>query len=196
MTVARDLFDAVLAERVIPQDPRIPELIAWAARFASLGWTPSYGPGDHGNLSCRTPQGLLISARATVKARLHPEQFTEVLGVIRDGPRVEVRCRGIHLPSTDTRLHLELYARRPDIQAILHGHDARTLAKAAELGLPVTAHSASMPSLELIDDACKLVERSDYIILRDHGFLTLGPSIQAAGEQALRHADDPSSTPR
>jgi ribulose-5-phosphate 4-epimerase/fuculose-1-phosphate aldolase len=179
------LFDVVCERREVPQDARIPQLIGWAAKFAALGWTPSYGAGDHGNLSCRTPGGFLMSARATVKAALQAEQFVEVLGLELDGERPRLRCRGTRLPSTDALLHWRLYERRPDVQAILHAHDSVTLARAAAWGLPVTAHSAARPSTVLIEEAADLAAAHDYLVLRDHGFLSLGRSIEEAGERAL-----------
>jgi ribulose-5-phosphate 4-epimerase/fuculose-1-phosphate aldolase len=167
------------------QDPRLPQLIAWARRFAALGFPPSYGPGDHGNLSCRTPQGLVVSARETAKASLRPEQFVEVIAWGKRDSGIEIRCRGRLRPSTDTLLHLRLYELRPDIHAILHGHDAETLHRAAALSLPVTERSAAVPSEELVQEVCELAKRNDYIILRDHGFLALGPTVEAAGRLAL-----------
>lgn len=177
-----ELFEAVITHREVPQDPRLAVLIWWATRFAELGLSPSYGPGDHGNLSCRTPQGFLITARATAKAHLRAEHFVEVLGVDRGDLTLTVRCRGLRLPSTDTPMHLAVYETRPDVHAIIHGHDEKTLAKARELKLPVTVQSAAVPSFELIDEVCRLVRDHEYVLLRDHGFLAVGRSIDEAGE--------------
>ena len=76
-----ELYEPVLAVREAPTDPRVGALIRVAARLAELGLTPSYGKGDHGNLSCRTPAGCVISARETVKRTMRVGQFVEVLGV-------------------------------------------------------------------------------------------------------------------
>ena len=181
-----DLFEAVITHHDIPRDPRVPLLIWWAARLSELGLTPSYGPGDHGNLSCRTPDGLLVTARATTKSRLRPEDVVEIVGVDRTPSGVLVRCRGARLPSTDTLLHLTVYQRRPDIHAILHGHDAHALAKAHELKLPMTSRSAARASHALIEEICELVTRDEYVLLRDHGFLALGRSLDDAGELVRR----------
>ena len=176
-----DLFDVLTVERVVPTAARVAQLISWAAKLAELGFTPSYGPGDHGNMSVRTDQGLVITARATTKASLRAEDFVEVIGLQRRGSRAVVRCRGTRLPSTDTLLHLRLYEARPDIGAILHGHDPATLAQAGSLELPMTKHSASVPSLELIEEVCRLTAQHTYIVMRDHGFLALGRSVDEAG---------------
>ncbi len=178
------LFDAVVVDRAPVADTCIDVLIWWAARFAELGWTPSYGPGDHGNLSCRTPRGLMISARETSKATLRPDQFIEVTALDQTGPRPRATCRGLLLPSTDTLLHWRVYQLRPDVNAILHGHDKVALANAHALNLPITSVSAAQPSMALVDDACRLAAKHDYILLRDHGFLVLGGTADEAGELA------------
>ena len=192
-----ELFEAVIVHREAPQHPHLVLLIWWAKRLSELGLTPSYGPGDHGNLSCRTKDGLLITARATPKANLHAEHFVEIVDVDQTASSLpattstgqaglRVRCRGLRLPSTDTRLHFEVYQKRPDCQAIIHGHDASTMAKAHELKLPVTDRSAATPSVDLITEVCQLVRNHDYVLLRDHGFLALGRSIDEAGELVRR----------
>ena len=178
------LFTPVLAELRAPQDPRISLLIWWAARFAELGFTPSYGQGDHGNLSCRTPMGLLITASQTEKSSLRADQLVEVMGMDSSTPKPTIRCRGLLPPSTDALMHLLIYQRRPDVQAILHGHDNAALGKAQELNLPVTEHSAKTASMELVQDVCGLAGQYDYLLMRDHGFLALGKSVDDAGELA------------
>ena len=182
-----ELYEPVITAQEAPQDPRIDALIRWAARLAALGLTPSYGPGDHGNLSCRTTRGCLISARQTAKAGMLATQFVEVYNpeslLAADAVQTGVRlsCRGLLLPSTDALMHLEIYRRRPEIQAILHGHDTAALARAETLGLPMTQQSAATRSP--VDEICALARDHDYLLLREHGFLSLGRSIDEAGER-------------
>lgn len=176
------LFDVDVAGDAVPADPRVAQLIAQAARFASLGFTPSYGPGDHGNLSCRAKPGLIMTARETVKARLRPEDVVEVVGVDETRSPAVARCYGRRLPSTDALLHWRLYRARPEIGAILHGHDAVALARAGALKLPITTQSASTQTLRLIKEVVELAKTNDYLLLRDHGFLALGKSIEEAGQ--------------
>lgn len=177
----RGLFDVLLEDCDISPDVRMSQLIVWAARLATLGFTPPYGQGDHGNLSCRTPRGLLITARETRKATLTPRHFVEVLGLQRNHSRFVIRCRGRCLPSTDSLLHWRIYQARPDIKAIFHGHDAMTLRKAGLLGLPISRRSARVPSIGLIDEVRRLAATHNYLLLRDHGFLALAPTSVKAG---------------
>ncbi len=179
---ARGLFDVEVVEQDAVQDPHVVRLMAQAAHVASLGFTPSYGPGDHGNFSCRTTTGLIITARETVKVTLRPEHFVEVVGVDDTKTPALVHCRGQRLPSTDTLLHWRIYHARPEIGAILHGHDPLTLAHAAALQLPMTTQSALTQTLELVEETVRLTTLHDYVLLRDHGFLALGTSIEEAGQ--------------
>src|SRR3989338_1174134 len=112
------LFDVEILGQEPSHDARIPQLIDWARAFSERGWTPSYGPGDHGNLSCRTAQGLLVTARQTAKAALTSKHFVEVMGETAAGNQPVLLCRGPRLPSTDALMHLRLYRSRPYIQTI------------------------------------------------------------------------------
>lgn len=176
----RAIFDVEVVAKDVASDERVARLIAVAAYFAAMGFSPSYGPGDHGNLSCRTSQGLLITARETSKANLRAESFVDVIGVEDRAPRPVISCRGPRLPSTDALLHWRLYRARPEIGAILHGHDPVALAKAAALQLPITTQSALRSSLDLVEEITQLAARHDYVLMRDHGFLALGRTIDEA----------------
>jgi L-fuculose-phosphate aldolase len=180
-----ELYAPVCIDAAPPEDPRIATLIWWAARFAELGFTPSYGPGDHGNLSCRTPEGLIASARQTQKARLTPSDFTAVFRPARGDAGVQpppLRYHGVRPPSTDALMHLRIYEARPDVHAILHGHDPATLAAADRLRLPVTATSGLTNSEPLVEEVVRAARAADYLLMRDHGFVALGRTIDEAGE--------------
>lgn len=183
------LFDVIHQSTEIPSDPQAEAIIALAKTMHAMGLTPSYGPGDHGNLSCRISRGILISARETSKVDLQPAQLVHVLGkedALR-GPRVI--CRGPALPSTDTLMHLAIYEQRPDIGAIVHGHDNQLLRRAEALKLSITHTSAKTNSFELIDEMRALSVTHDFMILRDHGFVALGPTLDAAWELCRRWLD-------
>ncbi len=174
------LFEAVCRAARAPEDPQGPALLALARSLHARDLTPSYGPGDHGNLSCRTSTGCLISASQTRKASLRADQLARVVEYTRTPDGARVTYEGCAQPSTDAAMHAELYRRRPDIAAIVHAHDNAVLARAQALGLPVTATSARTNSWALVDEVVALSARHDYIVLRDHGVVALGPSLDAA----------------
>ena len=177
---AGGIYEPVCRRTEAPAHPNTADLIAAAKRLAAQGLTPSYGPGDHGNLSCRTAEDCLITARETRKASLREGDLAHVGGCERRGEGVRLFYEGSALPSTDAVMHWGIYAARPDITAIVHGHDEQVLAKAEGLWAPITRVSAASNSLELVEEVLTLAALHDYLILRDHGFLALGRSLQAA----------------
>lgn len=183
---AAEVFEPVCRRAAAPNLPATEALIAAAKSLHARGLTPSYGPGDHGNLSCRTPDGCLITGRETPKDALRSEDLAHVVGREQLADRARLVYDGCRRPSTDALMHLEIYARRPDIGAIIHGHDGRALANAERLGLPITRTSARTNSLELIEETAALCARHDYVILRDHGFLALGATLDAADQLLQR----------
>jgi len=175
-------FDVTRVERRPPEHPALDELLAWARRFHALGWTPSYGPGDHGNMSVRSAAGCVVTATRTSKATLTREECVEVVGWEAPAARPKVSCRGLRPPSTDAVLHYELYRRHPAVGAILHGHDPQTLQAGDRLGLPIVTGTMAW---ELLPDVVPLAGDHPYLLIAGHGFLALGPTLDAAGELAL-----------
>ena len=169
-----------------PDAPIIPLLISLAHDLAHLGLMPSYGIGDHGNLSCRVSQGFIITARATRKIRLSAQEFVQIVDCTRGPDGITLVCDGQRLPSTDALIHWRVYQARPDVGAIVHAHDPRLLEAAPELGLPITDVSARCNSHELVEDALRLATGTNYLVMRDHGVLALGPTLEAASELALQ----------
>ncbi len=173
-------YAPIRGARRVPALPAAAALLNAAHRLAALSLTPSYGPGDHGNLSVRVSGGILMSARESRKAVLRLEDVVFVRAV--EGPPAAPRVvfDGARLPSTDALMHWRVYEQRPAVWAIIHGHDPLVLRRAADLGLPVTRVTARVNSAALIRDVVRLAARTEYVLLREHGFIALGSSLQAA----------------
>ena len=178
-------FELIPQSAEIPTHPEIPTLIQLAKALHEVGLMPPYGSGDHGNLSFRTSDGFVITARQTRKASLYPDQLVRVAACTRIPTGIRVAFDGHAMPSTDAPMHGMLYQRRPDIGVIVHGHDVQTLVKAPTLELPMTQTSARVASLELVEEVVSLAATYDYILMRDHGFVALGRSFQSANELVM-----------
>lgn len=70
--------------------------------------------GTAGNVSLRTAEGFLITPTGLACDRLTPE---DLVAVGRDGTP-----GGTHPPSSEWRLHRDVYAARPDLGAVVHAH--------------------------------------------------------------------------
>ena len=183
-------FKVEFISREPSDDGRISELAGWCARFNESGLTPPREGTDRslGNLSFRLEPGdpaLVITASAlSSKDELSPSDFVKVVG--SDLERRVVSVSGVRDPSSESMMHYEIYKRRPDVNAIFHGHDKQILACGPELGLPQTAEEQPSGSLELLFQAMDILDRGDFLLLKNHGFLSLGKTMKEAGNLALR----------
>jgi L-fuculose-phosphate aldolase len=101
-------------------------LIAAARALDALGFMP----GGSGNLSLRTPRGLLITPSGLPYAATTPDDLVEVTpdGAVLAGTR---------RPSSEWRLHAALYAARSEAGAVVHTHSPHATAlSCARQGLP------------------------------------------------------------
>lgn len=163
------------------------EQVVEAARsFSAAGLTIA----TWGNISLRSGESVFITPSGMDYAALLPEDITEV--ALADG-RV---LSGGRRPSTETALHLAVYAARPEAGAIVHTHAVESTAfavtgrtvpvvtdeaaqvlrgevRTAEYALPGTAELAA-------NCVSALGESSMACLLRAHGAVCLGEILQRA----------------
>jgi len=170
-------------------DPAIRRLADEMRRVGRLLGARGILVADDGNLSVRCPDGsILITARGVRKDRLRR----------RDLVRIDARGEGIDgeaLPSTELGLHLEVYARRPDVGAIVHAHPpcatgfaiARVrlsqdcLAEAALALGPVPVVPFSAPGTEEVAEAVRpFLAGHQALLLAHHGAVVFGADLESA----------------
>ena len=143
--------------------------------------------GTSGNVSVRTPEGFLITASGIPYNKMKPEHVVEM---DLDGGYV-----GAYLPSTEWRMHLDIFKHRPDANAVVHTHSiyatalsclrkdvpsfhymigiagGTTLrcAKYAEYGTP-----------ELSEAMLKAMKDRQACLLANHGQIAFGPDLDKA----------------
>ena len=98
-------------------------------------------------------------------------------------------------PNPGTRFHIWVYAKRPDVQAIVHTHAPHASALAATgVGLKTihmdsamlhgTAHLPEWPGVPVADDEGRIISgalgNAKTILLANHGLLTAGASVEEA----------------
>jgi ribulose-5-phosphate 4-epimerase/fuculose-1-phosphate aldolase len=169
-------FRTVYVRREPPRAPGLDVLIRWCRRFADMGLI---GPAM-GNLSIRTATGLVVTPTNTDPRTITADQFVEVLGV--DQERQEVRIIGQREPSSESMLHAAIYAARPEINAIFHGHHNQLLAEAESRGIPVTAREQPYGTPALVNEVLLVARGEDFFIMRGHGFVALGRDGEQAGQ--------------
>jgi len=126
------------------------ELLKWCRRWAALGLV-----GDTvGNLSFRTANGFIINRTA---GDLGGDHAPGICRGARCRPRrAPIDGGGLYEPSSESLMHAGIYAARPEVNAVFHGHSEKLLSEAERLGLPVTAREQpyGTPSWSLKFCAC------------------------------------------
>jgi L-fuculose-phosphate aldolase len=85
-------------------------LIAAARRLVTSGLTRN----TTGNISCRVDGGFLVTPTGMAYDTLEPE---DIVFVDRTG-----NAQGRRLPSSEWRMHFDIFAARPEVGVVLHAH--------------------------------------------------------------------------
>lgn len=154
-------------------------LIGWCRRFSDLMLVAA----EAGNLSFRFRSGFVITPTGKSKAELSPEDLVEVASC--DVGMREVTVRGIFEPSSESMLHWLIYKSRGGVNAIFHLHDFDVLEK-HDLKIKSTAKAMPYGTVELAEEVISALGKSEnYILMRNHGVLSVGRNMDEAGELAL-----------
>lgn len=172
----------------MPEDLRL-ELITFAQRMTASG----LNRGTSGNLSVRHGEGFYITPTGMAYETLAAD---DIPWMPLDG---HGDYQGRRKPSSEWRLHHDLYATRPEAHAVLHAHSPFAISLAClRTGLPPfyymialfggdTVHCAEYATFgtqALSDAALKAMQGRSACLLANHGLLLFGNSLQ----QALEHA--------
>ena len=161
------------------------DVVEVGRRLYARGYTAS----NDGNISVRLDTSrLLMTPKNVCKGFMTPEMMciTDV-----DGRKLQ----GDRDPSSEMKMHLEVYRQRPDAQAVVHAHppiatgfavagiplDRAVLAEVVTtLGSVPIAEYATPSTNELPDAVRKYVKAHDGMLLANHGALTLGTDLFSA----------------
>jgi len=164
-------------------------LVAAARRLSGLG----LNPGRSGNASLRREGGFLVTPSGVAYDRLGAEDvvFVDASGAPGGGRK----------PSSEWRLHHDIYARRPEAGGIAHTHSpfATTLAC---LRRPIPAFHyevafaggadircapyATFGTQQLSDHALAALDGRRACLLANHGVVAIGATLADAVELAER----------
>lgn len=149
--------------------------------------------GTSGNVSARTQTGMLITPSAMDYDQLTPDDI-----VAMDFDTTWFATSNLR-PSSEWRFHLDIYANRPDVRAIVHCHSTYATAIAVhgrDIGpfhymVAVAgghdircAPYATFGSQELSDNAVKALEGRSACLLAHHGMIAVGEHVTGALELA------------
>lgn len=166
------------------------QLVAVARRMNASG----INQGTSGNLSARIPGGMLITPSSLPYELMEPADLVAI--DLQGRPLAETPARR---PSSEWRLHADILASRPELEAVLHCHSTHATALACHgRAIPpfhyMTAVAggddircapyATFGTAELSQLAVQALEGRQACLLAQHGQVTAGRDL----EQALRLA--------
>jgi len=141
-----------------------------------------------GNVSARLPGSneVWITPSGVYKAELNPNQLIKIdlEGNIIEGPLK---------PSIETKMHLMIYKKRPDVNGIVHCHppfsNALAICRIPIQPVTVTAirytklrivRYATPGSNELAELVADAISDTDVVLLSNHGLITVGRKLSDA----------------
>lgn len=155
--------------------------------------------GTSGNVSVRTDEGFLITASGIPYQKMKPEHVVEM--------DLEGGYRGNYFPSTEWRMHMDIFKARPEAQAIVHVHSTYATAMAClRKDIPAfhymigvtggaslrVSEYAEFGTQELSDTMLTAMKDRSGCLLANHGQICFGKDLDQAlwraGEiEALSH---------
>jgi ribulose-5-phosphate 4-epimerase/fuculose-1-phosphate aldolase len=181
-------FRTEFLSATVPADIRLEELKAWCAEFHKRNFAPPYGEFSQGNLSFRIRPGetafIISGSQVGWKDSLTDDKFVTVHGC--DMEKGIVFSSGTRAPSSESLLHFAIYRARNDVQAVFHGHSPEILrCLDRPTDIPETREKYSYGSLELAQSVIEVLGDADFIIMKRHGFISLGETMEEAGRRAI-----------
>jgi ribulose-5-phosphate 4-epimerase/fuculose-1-phosphate aldolase len=177
-------FNISFVSDQVPRNAKIEELKEWSEKFQKNELTPEFEGNYTGNLSFRSKEGFVITASGLKsKENLSNDCFVYVKNYDEQSNTVYVE--GSRQPSSEAVMHHLIYKTRKEINAVFHGHNDAIIMNAEKLGFPVTEREYEPGTTELAKEALKVLGDNNLIVLRNHGFVSLGRTMKEAGELAL-----------
>lgn len=174
---------------VVPADNRIDKLRKWCRIFHENDLAPYYPGGTHGNMSFRVKPGedtfVITAARTSFAKELPPEAFFTITGVDLEKAIVYASGARSREPSSETMLHYAIYRERRDVTAILHGHCIAITQNAEKAGIVTTKEFVEPGTVKVVDSVLEVLNDHIFIEMKEHGFMSLGKSIDEAGLLAM-----------
>lgn len=181
-------FKTIFLSNTVPQDFRLRSMKYWAGVFNDKGLAPPYEGGSAGNISFRLRKGsnefIITASKTGMKDTISDDCFVKVVSC--DMSTEQVFAEGIREPSSESRLHWAIYKARQDVDVIFHGHCEALLANAQKLNVPETSRFEEYGTTALIESVMEILGNHNFVLMKDHGFISMGPSRETVGKQVLK----------
>lgn len=153
-------------------------------------WERQYIAANDGNISVRVGEDELLTTCTGVSKGF----MTDAMVLLTD-MRGRVLNESPYRPSSEVKMHIEVYRLREDIRAVVHAHppfatafavagmpmDRNVLPEAIlTLGAVSVAPYGTPSTPEIPESIQPFIQKSDAVLLENHGALTLGADLITA----------------
>lgn len=146
---------------------------------------------NDGNFSVRISEHeILCTPTGVSKGFMTPDMICKV-----DEKGNVLDTDGIHRPSSEAKMHLRIYERRPDVKSVVHAHPMYATAHAVA-GIPLNKQimpestiflgevplaDYGLPSTDEVPESIEpYLDKCDAVLLASHGALAWGADLEAA----------------
>lgn len=143
--------------------------------------------GMSGNISFRQNGQIFVTATCTCLGEMSEFEITilDEAGNIVNNNKIK--------PSSESMMHVEIYKKRPDINAIIHAHPPFSTALAlsgesnfpailaepvVQLGNILLAKYKTPSTIELAQEVAKYFENGDAVLMANHGAVACGHDLK------------------
>jgi L-fuculose-phosphate aldolase len=154
-------------------------------------WTRGYVAANDGNISVRiNEKEVLTTPTGVSKGFMTPDI---IIKIDLNGKVLAGNAK--YRPSSEAKMHLDVYKQRNDVRAVIHAHppyctsfavagiplDQCVLPEAVIVIGAVPLAAYGLPSTDELPEAIRPhIQNSDAILMQNHGALTLGPDLLTA----------------
>lgn len=154
-------------------------------------WQKEWVAANDGNISVKISDNEFLTTATGVSKGFMTEEM--IILVDSDGAVIDTHPK--YKPSSELKMHMEVYKSRKEINAVVHAHppystsfavigkplDQFILPEAVlNLGIVPVAKYATPSTIEVPESIQPFLEKSDTILLQHHGALTLGSDLETA----------------
>ena len=173
-----------------------PELRAALAETSRQTARVGLNKGASGNTSVRMSEGFLITPSGLPNDTLRPDQMAAV--------GMDGQSSGSLKPSSEWRIHRDIYRARPEVQAVVHAHSPHAVSLAClRRGIPPfhymvaaaggkdirCATYATFGTQALSDAVLVALQERRACLMANHGLVAVGTSLDAALSLAVEVED-------
>lgn len=181
-------FNVNYVGKNIPQFNKNKELKQWYKVFRNKNLAPVINGQAGGNLSYRINEQekpfVITGSQISLDTNLDNTMLVKVLDCYFDKKIIDVE--GTRNPSSESFLHHAIYQKRPDINAIFHGHSTSILDNYKKENIICTKKEVPYGSIKLVNSVLEILDsKINFLIIKNHGFIALATNMQKAGKLSV-----------